>query len=99
MGPGTTSNVATPADPPQSFSHVGSGLDIERNDTINQFTAQRPCRAISFAGAGDIKVTTIKGDVRVILSGELNTGQQHSMQILRIWSTGTTATGIIAWHD
>lgn len=54
-------------------------------------------RAVSFAVAGDIKVTTVGGETVVVPSGALAAGLMHPVQWARIWQTGTTATGIVAW--
>jgi hypothetical protein len=45
-------------------------------------------------GAGNIKVTTAGGDT-LIFTGIL-AGSFFPVQVLRLWSTGTTATNIIA---
>lgn len=56
-----------------------------------------PCRAISFAAAGDIVVVTAGGDEETIPSGALAAGVQHSMQLTRIKATGTDATDIVIY--
>lgn len=53
--------------------------------------------AVSFAVAGDLKVTTVEGDTVIIPSGALAAGQQHSMDIIKIFATGTTATSVVAY--
>ena len=45
-------------------------------------------------GAGNIKVTTAGGDT-VTFTGIL-AGSFFPVQVLRLWSTGTTATSVIA---
>ena len=45
-------------------------------------------------GAGNIKVTTAGGDT-VTFTGVL-AGSFFPVQVLRLWSTGTTATSVIA---
>lgn len=84
-----TSSTSTPADPPANIVLVGAGSDADMS---------KPCRAISFASDGDIKVTTVGGQTLVIPSGSLAALMQHSMRLSRIWATGTTATGIIAYY-
>jgi hypothetical protein len=84
-----TSSVSTPADPPRDFIILGAG-----SDTALPYS----CRAISFGTDGDIKVTTLDGNDLTILSGSLAVGVQHSMQLTKVWATGTTAAKIIAWY-
>jgi hypothetical protein len=52
-----------------------------------------PCRAIRVAGAGNVQITTAKGDkvVCAFLAGET-----RPLAATRIWSTNTTATTIEA---
>lgn len=59
--------------------------------------AKAPFRAMSWQVAGDIKIRDLDGNDVVIPSGALAANQIHSIGCLRIWSTGTTATGIIAY--
>ncbi len=51
-------------------------------------------RGISFAVAGALKVTTTGGQTVTITSGALSAGIIHPIGIVRVFSTGTTATGI-----
>lgn len=53
-----------------------------------------PCRALYIGGAGDVKVTTLKGTTLTLagVSGVLPLGVQ------RVHSTGTTATNIVALY-
>ena len=53
------------------------------------------CRAISLTVAGDIQITT-KDGTTVVITG-LAAGIMHPIGAQRIWSTNTTATGIIAY--
>jgi hypothetical protein len=55
-------------------------------------------RGISFAGAGDLKVTFLSGRTATIPNGALAAGAQHSMRVTRVWATGTAATGIFAYQ-
>lgn len=57
-------------------------------------TADLPhvARALYVGGAGDVRVTTVAGDT-VTLAG---LSGQHVLMVLRVWATGTTATGIVA---
>jgi hypothetical protein len=54
------------------------------------------CRGISFTGAGTIKVDTL-GGARSLASGALLTGLIHGLTFTKIYKTGTTATGIVAY--
>lgn len=54
-------------------------------------------RGISFAGAGALKVTLLGGETITIPSGALAAGGIHPLRITRVWSTGTGATGIVAY--
>ena len=55
-----------------------------------------PSMAVYIGGAGNLKVTTLKGDTLVI-SGLL-AGCVYPFRVSRIWSTSTTATNIIAMY-
>lgn len=50
-------------------------------------------RAIYVGGAGSLKVTLLGGSV-VILAA-VNEGVIYPIRVKRVWSTGTTATGLI----
>lgn len=52
------------------------------------------CRGFTLGTAGDVKVTTLDGDAVVFTA--LAAGFIHPIACKRIWSTGTTATGIVA---
>lgn len=54
-------------------------------------------RGISLAAAGALKVVTHGGETVVIPSGALTAGIIHPLRVTRIWSTGTDATGIVAY--
>lgn len=56
-----------------------------------------PLRGISFASAGALKLTMIDNSVVTIPSGALVAGIIHPMVIKRVWSTGTTATGLVGY--
>jgi hypothetical protein len=50
-------------------------------------------------GSGTLKVTYGSGRVDTIAATALVAGTQYEMQIKRVWSTGTTATGIRVAFD
>jgi hypothetical protein len=52
-----------------------------------------PCRAILVDVAGDVKVSYASGKSDTLT---LAAGIWHPMQVSRVWSTGTTATGLHA---
>ncbi len=54
-------------------------------------------RGVSMAAAGDLKVTMVGGETVVIPSGALAAGVIHPLRVTRIFSTLTTATGIVAY--
>ena len=53
------------------------------------------CRALLVGVAGDVKVTYKNGETDTVY---LAAGMWHGMEVLRVWSTGTTATGIHAGY-
>lgn len=53
-------------------------------------------RAIYIGAAGAVKLTTLGGETLVLASGVLAVGVPHPIRATRIWSTGTTATPIVA---
>jgi hypothetical protein len=54
-------------------------------------------RGISFGTAGALKVTMFGGETVVIPSGALAAGVVHPLSVMRIWSTGTGASSIVAY--
>jgi len=48
---------------------------------------------IYVGGAGNVKVTTAQGDDTTF--NGLQTGQVIPVQVIRVWSTGTTATNLL----
>jgi hypothetical protein len=55
-------------------------------------------RGISIVVAGALKVVTVGGETVVIPSGALAIGIIHPLEVVRVWSTGTTATGIVGYY-
>lgn len=68
---------------------------VTPSDTIDQL-AGVPF-VIYVGGAGNVKVTTSRGDV--ITFTNLAAGFFHPFFVRRVWSTTTTATGIIGGRD
>lgn len=50
-------------------------------------------RAVYIGTGGDMKVTTVGGDV--VTFTNLSAGSLMPVSVKRIWSTGTTASGIV----
>ncbi len=48
---------------------------------------------IYVGGAGNVKVTTAQGDDTTFVG--LQAGQVIPVQVIRVWSTGTTATSLL----
>lgn len=71
--------------------HVALVTPDDSNDLTNA------SRAVSFAAAGALKVTTVGGETVVIPSGALAAGVMHAIAVTRVWAAGTTATSIVAY--
>lgn len=69
-------------------------VDISAAD--HDFTATT--LAISFGTAGALVVKTDAGQVVTIPSGALAAGVQHSLRIIRVYKTGTTAADIVGYY-
>lgn len=52
-------------------------------------------RALNVAQGGTIRVTTIGGTVGTVV---ITAGSVFPLRVIRVWATGTTATGIIAMY-
>lgn len=52
--------------------------------------------AVYVGVSGDLKVTTAAGDVVILVS--LAAGVFHPVPVARVWSTGTTATSVVAGY-
>ncbi len=63
--------------------------------TPNDSADIAPCRALLVSAAGDVKVTYVNGTVDTVY---LTDGVWHPMYVRRVWSTGTTASGIHAGY-
>lgn len=67
----------------------GSASTVSTSDTVNL-----PAPSIIYVGgAGAVKVTTAQGD-DVTFSG-LQAGQVIPVQVIRVWTTGLTATNLL----
>lgn len=82
---------------PANLQSTSSANDFEPC-TPNDSTTFSPTRGISWSVDGTIEVVTAEGNQRTITTGMLNTKQIHPMSIIKVLSTGTTATGIVLYR-
>jgi len=69
--------------------YPGGAATFTNSDTVNLPTPS----VIYVGGAGNVKVTTAQGDDVVFLG--LLAGQVIPVQVIRVWSTSTTATNLL----
>jgi len=80
---------------PATDAELVTPSDTEEFDT--------PTRGLSFISAGDIKVTlarnnpSLTGETITIPSGNLAGGIIHPIRVNKVWATGTTISGGVAW--
>lgn len=67
---------------------------VTTSDTVDLTNVTR---YISIGVAGALKVTTLGGESVIIPSGSLPVGQLIPLRVTRVWTTGTVATGIVAF--
>jgi hypothetical protein len=77
---------------------TGRAAAVTKSDSANipsitGGTSNNGC-LLYIGGAGDVKVTTVGGD-QVTFSA-VPAGTFMSTQVVKVWSTGTTATNILA---
>lgn len=81
-----------------SFKSHTSGM----RDPINSAAAVTPddaadlaqvTRAIYVGETGDLRVTLISGEVAIFVAAGSG---WHPIRVMRVWATGTTATGLLA---
>lgn len=53
-----------------------------------------PTRGIYVGASGDLRVMMVNGDI--ITFSDIAAGIVHPLQVVRVYSTSTTATGIVA---
>jgi len=68
----------------------GGATAVTPNDSTNLANPS----VIYVGGAGNVKVTTAQGDA-VTFNG-LTAGTVIPVQVIRVWSTGTSATNLLA---
>lgn len=83
-----------PGNPSHLILPSSSHFLITPNDNAD---LPKATRAVSFATAGSIKVTTVDGDTLIIPSGALAAGLMHPVRWRRVHSTDTTASGIVGF--
>lgn len=81
-----------------TYSAIG-GMSVTKADALIVFPTTgeawkkpRPPRGFMVGDAGTVKVTMWDGSILTFASGELALNVMHPMSIIRIWSTGTSAT-------
>ena len=67
----------------------GGATTFTASDTINLSTPS----VIYVGGAGTVKVTTAQGDDTTFVG--LQAGQVIPVQVIRVWASGLTATGLL----
>ena len=85
------------ADTFETFHHDVSSppqhlFAITPNDGADLATA---VRALNVSAAGTVRVTTVGGDTETIY---VAAGGAFPVRAIRVWSTGTTATGIVGMY-
>ena len=69
--------------------YPGGATSITPSDTVNLTTPS----VVYVGGLGNVQVTTAQGDQVVFLG--LSAGQVIPVQVIRVWSTLTTATSLL----
>lgn len=67
---------------------------ITPNNSVDLST---PTRGLSIAAEGDLRVLTINDETVTVPEGALAAGIIHPICVKRVYSTGTTATGIVGY--
>ena len=70
---------------------AAGAMEVTPNDELN---LSKYAKTVYIGGDGDLRITTVDDDV-VTFTG-MKGGSYLPVRVKRIWSTGTTATGIIA---
>lgn len=70
--------------------YPGGAVAVSKSDTVKLAYPS----VVWVGGAGNVKVTTAQGDV-VTFTGVL-AGTVIPVQVIQVWSTGTTATSMVA---
>ena len=70
-------------------SYPNGARAVSLSDTVNMETPA----VIYVGGAGDVKVTTFNGDE---VTFTMPAGGIVPVQVTRVWSTGTTASALVA---
>lgn len=76
-----------------------NGAELVDITAADHVFSQGPVRAISFAVAGDLKVTTPYNSAAIVIpSGALAAGIQHGLVVKSVVKVGTLATGIVGYY-
>lgn len=78
-------------DIPTLESPLGRMAAVTPNDSTN---LTNETRALYVGTAGNVKITTVGGDA--VTLPNLAAGVWHPIRAARVWSTGTTASDVIA---
>lgn len=78
----------------QLIHPVEHGMSITPDDDNDLSTT---ARAVYLGASGNLKVTLSSGDTVTFVG--LAAGVIHPIVAKRIWATGTTATGILAFYN
>lgn len=97
MGNPTHPSPTFPQYPGGAFA-IGSSGQNAKSDTVN-FTnpsnSSQPITAVIYVGGvGNVQVQTAQNET-VVFNG-LNAGTVIPLQVVRVWSTNTTATNLVA---
>jgi hypothetical protein len=77
----------------RSISYQG-GTSVTQSDTTAD--PNGPFAAIEATSAsGSVKITTVDGSVMTVYLAQ---GLIKPIEVTRVWSTGTTATGIVGYY-
>jgi len=67
-------------------------IEVVPSDTVDLSVSSR---ALNVAASGSVRVTTVGGDTATVA---IAAGSTMPIRVRRVWSTGTTATGIVAMY-
>lgn len=85
---GLPENLITPANKIYALTHSDGTAD-----------PNGPFRGLMLTVAGTIKIRMRGGNDVTLLSGTLAPGVIHPVRFTRVWSTGTTATGLFGVRE
>ncbi len=86
--------MANPQFPNDSIAPVAHGAAVTPNDSSD--LSGGATRGVYVGVSGDVKVTFASGSTATYVG--LASGLIHPVSVTRVWSTGTTATNIVACY-